>query len=251
MTDALSCLKINEQAFFLQLTELPFIDTIYAHGSRVKGDAHRFSDLDLAILCPDASEEEWDQIMAIINEAPILIRFDVIRLDKLTDPFSLIELLKHAKILYSRTSDESYEQKKIRFVVSLLNKNLKDLEKLTHVITHEYTDEQKKLKSHTRWFIYVFKNSYRSAKLCLRIYGVSEDLPLPCLRHAYALGWITDREIWEAMAVHFADISNHKEIKTADAVKLARGISLDLTRYVEAMREFNGKLREVIRPYTY
>lgn len=41
------------------------------------------SDIDLAIICPNATEAEWQMVVAIIDKADTLLRIDYIRFDTL------------------------------------------------------------------------------------------------------------------------------------------------------------------------
>lgn len=44
--------------FIEKLTTLPFIDEIWLFGSRARKDNHRRSDIDLAIICPNATDTD-------------------------------------------------------------------------------------------------------------------------------------------------------------------------------------------------
>ena len=67
--------------FVSQLAALPFVEAIWLFGSRARGDHRERSDIDLAIECPSASEAQWQQVLAIIDEADTLLPIDCLRLD--------------------------------------------------------------------------------------------------------------------------------------------------------------------------
>lgn len=54
-------------------------------GSRARGDNRPRSDIDLAILCPRASMQDWLTVCDLIDEADTLLKIDYVRFDTLTD----------------------------------------------------------------------------------------------------------------------------------------------------------------------
>jgi uncharacterized protein len=74
--------------------ELPFLERlvqtlargskvklILLFGSRARGDHQERSDIDLAVECPDASVQEWQAVLDIIEEAPTLLPIDCVCLE--------------------------------------------------------------------------------------------------------------------------------------------------------------------------
>lgn len=74
--------EIAEYKFIHALKSLFFIDEIWLYGSRARGDAQERSDIDLAILCPTASDADWLKIQDIIESADTLLKIDCIRFEK-------------------------------------------------------------------------------------------------------------------------------------------------------------------------
>lgn len=68
--------------FIAKLKTLSFIDEIWLFGSRARGDNQDRSDIDIAILCPYASDSDWSQVTEIIENADSLIKIDCIRFDE-------------------------------------------------------------------------------------------------------------------------------------------------------------------------
>jgi uncharacterized protein len=58
------------------------VERIILFGSRARGDHDQRSDIDLAIACPGASPEEWAAIWNIVDEAPTLVKVDLVRLEQ-------------------------------------------------------------------------------------------------------------------------------------------------------------------------
>ncbi len=88
--------------FFEKLTTLAFVEAIYLYGSRARGDVRNSSDIDLAILCPRASGEEWLKVVDIIDEADTLLKIDCLRFDTLGDERLKKEIERDKVVLYER-----------------------------------------------------------------------------------------------------------------------------------------------------
>lgn len=94
--------KILHYQFFKELCNLPFIEAIYLYGSRARGDNKERSDIDLAILCPTASEEDWLKIIDIIENADTLLKIDYVRMDDLSNEVLKQNILEEKVILFER-----------------------------------------------------------------------------------------------------------------------------------------------------
>ena len=89
--------------FLEKLKLLPFVEAIYLYGSRARGDHRERSDIDLAILCPEATRQEWNQVIEIIEEADTLLSIDCVRLDQLGEGNTLLHnIVRDRKALYIR-----------------------------------------------------------------------------------------------------------------------------------------------------
>lgn len=74
-------IKLTDYQFLQQLAALPFVEALYLFGSRARGDGRERSDIDLAVVCPNASYAQWLQVLAIIEQADTLLTIDCVRLD--------------------------------------------------------------------------------------------------------------------------------------------------------------------------
>ncbi len=98
--------NITEYHFFQKLCALPFVKAIYLYGSRARGDHKERSDIDLAIVCPLASYDDWISIIEIIEEADTLLKIDCVRFDELTDNDTLKEnILRDKIVLFSKEKE--------------------------------------------------------------------------------------------------------------------------------------------------
>lgn len=87
--------------FIETLKNLPFIDEIWLFGSRARGDNREKSDIDLAIVCPNATDKDWLSVMDIIENSDTLLKIDCIKFDKnkISEAFSN-NILKDKKVIY-------------------------------------------------------------------------------------------------------------------------------------------------------
>ena len=75
-------MQLADYQFLQALARLPFVEAIWLFGSRARGEQRERSDIDLAIECPGACEAQWQQVLAIIDEADTLLPIDCVRLDE-------------------------------------------------------------------------------------------------------------------------------------------------------------------------
>ncbi len=100
-------MNITSHIFFKNLIALPFIEKIILYGSRARNDALERSDIDLAIVCPNATQKDWAQVITIIEQADTLIKIDCVRLDTLSDQNVLKKNIeKEGIILYEHNSNQ-------------------------------------------------------------------------------------------------------------------------------------------------
>jgi predicted nucleotidyltransferase len=96
--------KILVYHFLDHLKALPFVEEIYLYGSRARGDNGRRSDIDLAVSCPGATDEEWGKVLEIIENADTLLEIDCVRLDTLGNHDRLKQnIVSQGKVLYRRS----------------------------------------------------------------------------------------------------------------------------------------------------
>jgi uncharacterized protein len=94
---------LTEYRFLRQLADLPFVQAVWLYGSRARGTAREWSDIDLAILCPGATAAEWACVLDIIEEADTLLSIDAVRFDALGDDNPLgAAILRDRQVLFER-----------------------------------------------------------------------------------------------------------------------------------------------------
>ena len=78
-------MDVTKYRFFQKLQSLSFVEKIWLFGSRARGDNQERADIDIAILCPNATAAEWSSLLDVIEEADTLLKIDCLRFDELDD----------------------------------------------------------------------------------------------------------------------------------------------------------------------
>jgi len=94
---------LTEYRFLARLAGLDCVQAVWLFGSRARGTARERSDIDLAILCPGASPQDWQQVSEVIEEADTLLSIDAVRFDELgaDDPLRAA-ILRDRQVLFAR-----------------------------------------------------------------------------------------------------------------------------------------------------
>ncbi|MGD9153657.1 MAG: nucleotidyltransferase domain-containing protein [Gammaproteobacteria bacterium] len=77
------------------------IDKIVLFGSRARDDAEERSDIDIAILCPNATAREWLDVCEIVENTKTLLEIDVVRLDTASQELQR-RVFDEGRILYEK-----------------------------------------------------------------------------------------------------------------------------------------------------
>ena len=78
----------------------PCVREVRLFGSRATGTARRASDIDLAISAPDATAEQWLELTDVLEEAPIIYEFDVVRTERAHNPRLLEKIAREGVPIY-------------------------------------------------------------------------------------------------------------------------------------------------------
>jgi predicted nucleotidyltransferase len=73
---------VKNIGFVQEIKKLPFVEKILLFGSRARGNAGTYSDIDIAVVCPQADIFEWNKILDIVDAAQTLLPIDCVRFDK-------------------------------------------------------------------------------------------------------------------------------------------------------------------------
>lgn len=81
----------------------PSVREVRLFGSRATGHARRASDIDLAILAPDATTDQWLELTEALDEAPIIYEFDIVRTDRAHSPRLMEKIAREGIAIYPET----------------------------------------------------------------------------------------------------------------------------------------------------
>jgi len=77
--------NIKAYTFISKIKALPFVDKVILFGSRARGTHQPRSDIDLAIISPHITLQQWRKILDIIEEADTLLKIDCLLFENADD----------------------------------------------------------------------------------------------------------------------------------------------------------------------
>ena len=86
-----------------RLSQMPVVESVILYGSRARGTHRERSDIDLAVVCPAASSRDWLDMTNIIDEAPTLLKIDLVLYGEMQNEFRN-EIDREGIVLYERES---------------------------------------------------------------------------------------------------------------------------------------------------
>jgi len=84
-----------------ELSQFPSVESVILYGSRARGTHRERSDIDLAVVCPDASSRDWLNMTNVIDEAPTLLKSDLVLYWEMQEEFRE-EIDREGIVLYER-----------------------------------------------------------------------------------------------------------------------------------------------------
>lgn len=224
-------MSIKQYDFYYELRSLPFVKGIWVYGSRARGTENDRSDIDLALLCPGATEEDWRKILEIIESAKTLLRIDCIRFDTLKDEKLKYAILKDKCVLFERKNVEHqwYE------IFLDLGEAIERLE--------EMVNEPKNRVSYVRdaaiqRFEFSIELFWKVLKKMCEEQGVITNSPKSTLQAAYSIKLIEEEDVWLDM-MEDRNLTSHAYKQT-----MAKEIYSHIPEYYRAMVSAYQKLKE-------
>lgn len=87
-----------------KLGQMPTVESVVLFGSRARGDHRERSDIDLAVMCPNASSRDWFDMTDIVDEARTLLKIDLVRYHRMEQAFR-DEIDLEGVVLYEREEE--------------------------------------------------------------------------------------------------------------------------------------------------
>ncbi len=84
-----------------QLSQSPVVEAVILYGSRARGTHWERSDIDLAVVCPEATSRDWFDMADVADEARTLLKIDLVRYGRLPAEFRQ-EIDLEGIVLYDR-----------------------------------------------------------------------------------------------------------------------------------------------------
>ncbi len=190
----MSTSDINEYTFMKSLTILPFVEQIWLFGSRARGDNAERADIDIAICCPEATEEDWHRILEIIDTADTLLKIDCVRFDRLEDNDKLKQnIIKFKKVLYCKGA---------RLVETVFWKDYFDslgqaIIKFGEVIRHKDVEKNDYMQDASiQRFEFVIELFWKVLKKILSYEKVDSTTPRDVLSKSFQFKLIDNEKVW-------------------------------------------------------
>ena len=228
-------MKIKEFQFFKKLTKINAIDAIWLYGSRARKDAHERSDIDLAIICPLATDKDWQKILTIIEEADTLLKVDCIRFDTL-DNHELLKknILRDKIILFEKSvmSNNSLKSEILKNLGEALNRLKESIE--APIDPHRFV-----IDAAIQRFEFSIELFWKVFKILLEAEGKEILSPRQAISQAFQMKWFANETLWLNM-LRDRNLTSHtyKKIK---ADEIYQNIKL---YYPEMQKIYNDLLKK-------
>jgi nucleotidyltransferase substrate binding protein (TIGR01987 family) len=210
-------MDIKSYDFYYHLRTFPFVDAIWLYGSRAREDSQSRSDIDLAILCPKATDQNWND----------LLRFDALKEnDKLRQA-----ILRDKVVLFERKpcSYSWYES----FLD--LGEAIDRLEEMTNVSEEENSYVRQATIQHFETATELF---WKVLKKVCKQEGFEVNSPRAALQKSFELKLIDDEQLWLKM-IDDRNLTSHTY-----NLPLAKEIYYRIKLYVVTMKKAYGVIRQ-------
>lgn len=97
-------MKVQDYKFYNDLISQIVVEEVWLFGSRARNDNQDRADIDLAIVCHNATTKDWLKLQEIVDNADTLLKIDCIRFDELEDSSDLkLSIIREGVKLYGRS----------------------------------------------------------------------------------------------------------------------------------------------------
>jgi nucleotidyltransferase substrate binding protein (TIGR01987 family) len=189
--------ELAKYQFIKNIAELSSVEEIWLFGSRARGDAIERSDIDLAIVCPKATQDDWHTIQRIVSEADTLFKIDCVRFDTLNEKSPFYQSIVQSKrLIYTRTGG-FMEKSSLEFAFNRLQDALTSLQA---GISHPNVEVDLLLRDGViQRFEYTIELFWKTLKKILAYEKQISTAPRDVLEKAFQYSLIDDEKAWLKM----------------------------------------------------
>ena len=206
-------IDIKKYKFFNTLIKLPFIDIIWLYGSRARRDNSERSDIDLAIVCPKANDNDWLQVQDIIENADTLLKIDCIRYDLLSKSNTLRQaIIKQGECLYMKQKGSQHK------INDSFLKLEKALAKLIIALNKPMEADRTNIDASIQRFEFTIELFWKLLKRLIENLGGEVSFPKEVLKEAYRANMISNEQIWLLMLEDRNQTSHTYDEELADKI---------------------------------
>jgi nucleotidyltransferase substrate binding protein (TIGR01987 family) len=226
---------ISHYRFIKDLSALPFIDELWLYGSRARGDFRDRSDIDLALVCPTATEEDWRAVMDIIDERDTLLSVDCVRFDKKYISEALYNnIAKDKKVIYMNTNELDWKDR--------FESLGKAVDRLNEVMHHPDIDTSTFMRDAAiQRFEFTIELFWKVLKKILQYEKVDANSPRDVLQKAFQIKLIDDEAMWLSM---LDDRNNTSHVyKEEDADRIFMHSKLYLSVFERTYQKLKAQYR--------
>lgn len=202
--------NLDQYTFIQKLKNLPQVNAIYLYGSRARGDNDTRSDIDLAISCQPTNDENWLQIIDIIDDADTLLEIDCVQLESLNPDNPLKQnILTEGYYLYKKYEKRNPIQTKIKNKKDNKNNNNKPktltsklsdaLSRLEEVISDPIDSHKAIIDATIQRFEFTFELFWKWLKILIQNQGLETNFPKEIIKAAYKAKMIDNEPLWLKM----------------------------------------------------
>lgn len=212
-------MRITEYEFIKKLSNFPFIDEIWLFGSRARGDNFERSDIDIAVICPTATPEQWQQVIDLIENADTLLKIDCIRYEDSLNSVFKNNILRDKKILYHSGANIMETLVWKDYFESLGNA----IDRLSEILHEKNINKNEYMRDATiKRFEFVIELFWKALKKILAYEKIESTGPRDVLSKSFQIRLIDDEAIW----LHMIDDRNNSShvYRVEDAIRIFESI---------------------------
>jgi nucleotidyltransferase substrate binding protein (TIGR01987 family) len=183
--------------FVQKIANLQFVEEVWLFGSRARNDHSERSDIDIAIVAPNATSEEWQKLIDTLESVETLLKIDCIHFDRLgVDDKLRKNIVEQHIVMYVRKGgfmNKLVWQDYFETLGDAINR-LKD------AVTHPDLDQNEFLQDATiQRFEFCIELYWKVLRKFLAYEQINAMTPREVLKNSYQSGLIDNESEWISM----------------------------------------------------